>query len=96
MSKLIDDKELMSRVLSKLDKIDDRLNGIDKTLVKQEENLKDHMRRSDLLEQSQGELKEYVKPILKVYTVAWGICKIVAAVALVVGLLVGIQKLLGL
>jgi hypothetical protein len=40
----------IKRVEDKLDKLDERLDGLDRTLVKQEENLKEHMRRSDLLE----------------------------------------------
>jgi len=83
--------ELMStslgRIEGKLDKLDERLDSAEKIAIKQEANLEAHMRRSDLLEKSQGELIEAVKPLLKIYTVAWGITKIVAAIAVVVGIL---------
>lgn len=81
------DKDPIHRVLDKLDKIDDRLSHIDKILVKQEVNLQEHMRRSDLLEHSQDKLEEAILPLLKIHTVAWGIAKIVSAVAVVLGIL---------
>lgn len=86
----------LQRIESKVDKLDERMDTAEKIAIKQECNLEEHMRRSDLLEQSQNELKEYVKPILKIYTVAWGICKIIAATALVVTLVSGILRMLNL
>lgn len=96
--------DLMKLVLNKLDKIEDkierkfdgvevRLDSVDKTLVKQEENLKEHMKRSDLLEQSQGDLEKAIKPILNIYTVAWGITKIVGAIGIIISILLSILKL---
>lgn len=79
---------------AKLDKVEDRLDSMDKTLVKQESNLEAHMKRSDLLEGSQNDLKEAVKPILKVYTVVWGIGKIILGLSVLVGIAVGIAKLI--
>lgn len=52
--------DTMGRVLNKLDKIDDKLNSIDKTLVKQEENLAEHMRRTELLEEALKPVEEHV------------------------------------
>ena len=43
-------EERLDRIELKIDKLDDRIDSADKTLVKQEENLKLHMRRSDNLE----------------------------------------------
>lgn len=87
---------LDDKLEQKLNKVEDRLDTMDKTLVKQESNLEAHMKRSDLLEKSQDDLKEAVKPLLKIYTVAWGITKIVGGFAIVVGILSGIAKLMGL
>ena len=86
----------LERIEGKVDKLDERLDSAEKIAIKQEHNLEEHMKRSDLLEQSQNALQEAVKPILKIYTVAWGICKIVAATALVVTLVSGILRLLNL
>ena len=89
-------KDQLDRMETKIDKLDERLDSAEKVAIKQEANLEAHMKRSDLLEQSQGDLKEAVKPIIKVYTIAWGICKIVGSIGIVVGILGGIAKLMGL
>ena len=60
-------KELLTRVINQLDKLDDKLDSVDKTLVKQEENLREHMRRTELLERQhenlQSELYSKIDPI---------------------------------
>ena len=86
MSKL-QEGDLMNRILDKLDKLDDRLVGIDKTLVKQEENLEEHMKRSDLLEFNHDLLKSEMKPLITAYTVAWGVCKLVLGSSILLGIL---------
>lgn len=82
----------LERMEGKIDRLDDRLDSAEKIAIKQEANLEAHMRRSDLLEQSQGEVIEAIKPVLKVYTVAWGITKIVGALSIVAGI---VSKLAG-
>lgn len=62
--------EIVNRIVGKLDKLDDRLDSVDKTLVKQELNLQEHMRRSDLLEEQMQPLKRHVaifEAFLKVF-----------------------------
>lgn len=85
----------MSLVLSKLDKLDskidstnDRLNSMDKTLVKQEENLKEHMRRTAILE-------EGLKPVQKHVTRVEGALKLLGVISVLVGIAAGVAKLLG-
>lgn len=87
---------LDDKLEEKLNKVEDRLDVMDKTLIKQEANLEAHMKRSDLLEQSQDDLKDAVKPLLKVYTVVWGLCKLALAVGFLLSLLGGTIKLVGL
>lgn len=84
----------LQRIEGKVDKLDERMDSAEKVAIKQEANLELHMKRSDLLEQSQSKLEDYVKPILKAYTVAWGIVKIVGGAAVVVGMIVGIIKII--
>lgn len=43
-------EKILTLILDKIEKIDDRLNSVDKTMIKQESNLAEHMRRTDLLE----------------------------------------------
>jgi archaellum component FlaC len=57
--------KLIDRILEKLDKIDDRLNDIDKTLVKNTESLEQHMMRTSLLETHVKALEKEVLPIAK-------------------------------
>ena len=84
----------LQKIDSKLDRLDERLDSAEKVAIKQEHNLELHMKRSDLLEKSQNELKEYVKPILKAYTVLWGITKIVGSISVLVGIATGIVNLI--
>jgi hypothetical protein len=93
MAKNKSEVELMNLVVShlerievKVDKLDERLDSSEKIQIKQEANLSAHMKRSDLLEASQDELRDAIKPILKVYTIAWGITKIIAALGVLAGL----------
>lgn len=53
----------LDKIEAKVDKIDGRLLVIDKTLVKQEANLKEHMRRTDLLENDLRPIKTHVAMI---------------------------------
>jgi tetrahydromethanopterin S-methyltransferase subunit G len=63
MGNLINDKDLFERVLDRLDSIDERLNNVDKTLVKQEMNLDEHMKRSDSLETMINHVKMDLEPV---------------------------------
>lgn len=83
----------LERMESKIDRLDERLDAAEKVAIKQEANLEAHMCRSDLLEQSQGEVIEAVKPVLRAYTIAWGITKIGGALAIVIG---AVSKLMGI
>ncbi len=75
----------LSRIEDKVDFIDTRLDSFERIQVKQEANLAEHMKRSDFLEKHHDILKIQIKPILNVYTVAWGICKIVAGASVLLG-----------
>lgn len=79
----------MSQILAKLDKLDDRLDSVDKTLVKQEANLGEHMRRTALLE-------EDLKPIKKHVGHVEGGLKLLGILSLILGILFSIGKLTGM
>lgn len=76
----------LKRIEDSMDKTSERLNSIDKTLVKQEENLKEHMRRTQILEDD-------IKPVKKHVARVEGAFKLVGLVATLVGIAVGIVKL---
>ena len=56
-------KDTLKSIEKKIDKVDDRLGSIDVTLVKQEENLKEHMRRTELLEDQHTLFQTQLEPI---------------------------------
>lgn len=56
-------KEEWKKVMDKLDIIDSRVDNIDITLAKQEVNLREHMRRTELLEKQHEVFNENFKPI---------------------------------
>jgi hypothetical protein len=72
-----------NRILDKLDAMDAKLHSIDKTLVKQEENLAEHMRRTKLLEDKLQPVEDHVKymhgalKLLIVVSIVFGIMKAV-------------------
>jgi hypothetical protein len=50
-------------LVEKLDKLDDRLNSVDKTLVAQHVSLNEHIRRTALLEEQAELLRQELKPV---------------------------------
>jgi archaellum component FlaC len=56
-------KNLWEKIDNKLDKLDERLDSVDKTLVKQEANLAEHMRRTELLEKQHENFANQLTPI---------------------------------
>ena len=84
----------LDKLDTKMDKLDDRLDSSEKIAVKQEANLDEHMRRSDLLEKRQDKLRGDISPLLKIHTVIWGAGKAVVGLGVLISVLVGIMKLL--
>lgn len=80
--------DFQKRVLEKLDKMDDRLNSVDKTLAEQHVSLKEHIRRTEILE-------DEMKPIKDDMTMTKGVLKFVGFGATAIGAAVAIAKALG-
>lgn len=66
-------------LIQKLDKLDDRLDKVDKELVKYNGHLKEHMRRTNLLEIS---VEEFKKIILQ----AKGMLKLLATLGTIISI----------
>ena len=77
----------------KLDKIDGRLSSIDVTLAKQEVNLQEHMRRTQLNEQAIEKITENLVPINKHVGHVEGAFKVLGMIATAAGVIVGIAKI---
>lgn len=81
---------------SKLDSLDSRLDAVDKTLVKQEANLGEHMRRTDLAESRMDIIQADIQPIKKHVAMMEGALKGIGVLATIVGIIAGIIKIASL
>lgn len=79
---------------------DNRLDNIEKILVAQEINLKDHMRRSDhleqIVEQNNKKTEDAIAPMKKHINMVEGVFKFLGISGIVVSMFGGIAKLFGL
>lgn len=80
---------------AKLDKLDERLDSVDKTLIKQEANLAEHIRRTELAELSIQDLRDTVEPIKTKMNMAEGAIKLLGLISLGVSIAVGAAQMLG-
>lgn len=78
----------MARLREDLNKIHDRLNSIDVTMASQHVTLKEHIRRTELLETEIGPIKEHV-------TLVQAIIKVITVIGAAIGLAATIKALLG-
>lgn len=90
-------KELLQHAIAQLDKLDSKLDSVDKTLVKQEENLREHMRRTELLESQHERLEQQVhselEPVKAHIQQVKGVTKfLVAAIPIVAAILGALYK----
>lgn len=84
----------LAKFETKLDSLDSRLDSVDKTLVKQEANLGEHMRRTDLAEKQIGNIQEEIRPIKRHVIMMEGALKGLGLLAVLVGLISGILKII--
>lgn len=70
----------------KFDKIQESLQSIDKTLVKQSAQLEEHMRRTELAEESIKELGQALQPMQRHVALVEGGLKAVVAIGGALGL----------
>lgn len=85
--------ETIMKLDSKIDGLDARLDSMDRTLVKQELNLADHMRRTELAEKSLDALRVKLEPVEKHVALFEGFLKAFGLVATLVSLTAGVIKI---
>lgn len=100
MKKKISIEELILAHSEKTDKqyqdLDRRLDNIEKVMIVQEINLKDHMKRSDNLESIiQAIQDEDLKPLHKHVNTVEGALKLLGILSIVIGIATGILSLFG-
>lgn len=75
-----------------IQEINDKLHNIDKTLVKQEEQLAYHIKRTDLLEEQTTAMKkdtdEVADHVHKINTIGMVIMKIFAALGIIIPIMI--------
>ena len=75
------------KIIVKLDKLDERLDSVDKTLIKQESSLSEHMRRSLAAEENLQILREEFKPVQNHVSQISGAFKLIGLLSVVLGIL---------
>ncbi len=80
----MDDRKL-DRIESKIDKLTDRIGSIDVTLASQHESLKEHIRRTELLETDVAPIKRHVAMIQ-------GVLKFIMLLSVLVGIVTALTK----
>jgi hypothetical protein len=77
------------------ERVAERLGNIDVTLAHQASSLREHMRRTDLLEREQKEIRKDVKPLTRAHHMWAGVGKATAVIGTLLGVVAGILKVLG-
>lgn len=88
-------EELFSLVLNKIDRLDSRIDNVDKTLVKQEVSLSEHIRRTELAEEAIKILKSSIDPINRHVHMVEGALKMIGGLSLLLGIATTLLKLMG-
>lgn len=59
----VDNNKMLERILNKVDKVDNHLDSINQTLIKQEEQLAYHIKRSDQQDHALQIIEKRLKPV---------------------------------
>lgn len=78
--------ELTSPIILKLDKLDERLDNVDKNLAVYNEQLKIHIKRTELLEKDVAPIKTHVIQVQ-------GVAKFIAILSALAGIFVLIREI---
>lgn len=77
---------LLDRQHQMLLRVEDRLDSIDRTLVRHDENLSEHMRRTELLEQEVKAVRSELEPVEKHVYRLQGVLKFVGVLITIAGI----------
>lgn len=84
----------LGEIDTKVDKLDERLDSIEKVLIKQELNLEIHIKRTNLLEESVGLLRQDLRPVERHVDYVHGALKFIGIISIVVGIFAAVKELL--
>ena len=75
-----DDKEQLDRIEAKVDKVDQRLDKVDTHMAVYNQELKDHIRRTELLEDAVKPIQEHVHKVT-------GALKVIASTGIILSII---------
>lgn len=93
MNNLINNKDLVERILDKLEEITKEITELKVVSVKQEENLKVHMKRSDALEEQLDIMRQELKPVQKHVFYVDAFIKGLGLISIIIGIISGLLKI---
>lgn len=84
----------MEEISKKLDRMDERLDNIQTLQAIHTEQLKEHMRRSDLLEKRIEQVDLELKPVEKHVVMVHGVFKFIGILGTIMAIILAIKELL--
>lgn len=84
---------ITDRLEQKLDRLDERMDSMSKTLVEQAGDLREHIRRTELLEAAHAELRAEIRPLTRAHFMWSGVGKALAILATAAGVAEGVIRL---
>jgi len=81
------------RIYEVLDKISEDISDLKVTAAKQEENIKEHIRRTEIAEENLDLIRKEIEPLKEHVIVINGFLKIVGAISVIVGSVAGMIRI---
>jgi cob(I)alamin adenosyltransferase len=81
------------RIYEVLDKISEDISDLKVTSAKQEENIKEHIRRTEIAEENLDLIRKEIEPLKEHVIVINGFLKIVGAISVIVGSVAGMIRI---
>lgn len=81
------------RIYEVLDKIGEDISELKITAAKQEENLKEHIRRTDIAEENLELIRKEIQPLKEHVIVINGVLKIIGAISIIIGSAAGMIRI---
>lgn len=88
----MDKKDFVELLFEGQQLLNEKIDSIIVVQTRQEENLKEHMKRSDLLEENLNILRNDFKPVEKHVHYVEGALKLLGAISVLIGIIIGIVQ----
>jgi len=81
------------RIYEMLDKISEDISDLKVTSAKQEENIKEHIRRTELAEENIQMIRDEIQPLKEHVIAINGILKVIGIISIIIGCAAGIIQI---